>query len=143
MRGELIDTTERRRLEERCRQAQKMEAAGKLAGGIAHDFNNILTAILGYSNLLADELPADGAVREDIEGIRKAANRASNLTRQLLAFSRRQPFSPKVLDLNAAVQDAERLAAPHPAGGRPALAEAQPPPASAVGGSGPDRADPP
>ncbi len=109
MRGELIDTTERRRLEERFAQAQKMEAAGKLAGGIAHDFNNILTAILGYSNLLADELPADGAVREDIEGIRKAANRASNLTRQLLAFSRRQPFSPKVLDLNAAVQDAERL----------------------------------
>jgi PAS domain S-box-containing protein len=109
MRGELIDTTERRRLEERLSQAQKMEAAGKLAGGIAHDFNNILTAILGYSNLLSDELPAVGAVREDIEGIRKAANRASNLTRQLLAFSRRQPFSPRILDLNAAVQDAERL----------------------------------
>jgi PAS domain S-box-containing protein len=109
MRGELIDTTERRRLEERLAQAQKMEAAGKLAGGIAHDFNNILTAILGYSNLLSDELPAVGAVREDVEGIRKAANRASNLTRQLLAFSRRQPFSPRILDLNAAVQDAERL----------------------------------
>jgi len=109
LRGELIDTTERRRLEERLSQANKMEAAGKLAGGIAHDFNNILTAILGYSNLLADELPAEGTAREDIEGIRKAAGRASNLTRQLLAFSRRQPFSPKVLDLNAAVQDAERL----------------------------------
>jgi two-component system, cell cycle sensor histidine kinase and response regulator CckA len=109
MRGELIDTTERRRLEERLAQAHKMEAAGKLAGGIAHDFNNILTAILGYSNLLADELPPQGAAREDIEGIRKAAGRATNLTRQLLAFSRRQPFSPRTLDLNAAVQDTERL----------------------------------
>jgi two-component system cell cycle sensor histidine kinase/response regulator CckA len=109
IRGELIDTTERRRLEERLSQAHKMEAAGKLAGGIAHDFNNILTAILGYSNLLADELPPQGAAREDIEGIRKAAGRATNLTRQLLAFSRRQPFSPRPLDLNAAVQDAERL----------------------------------
>ncbi len=109
MRGELIDATERRRLEERLAQAQRMEAAGKLAGGIAHDFNNILTAILGYSNLLADELPAEGSAREDVEGIRAAAGRASNLTRQLLAFSRRQPFSPKVLDFNAAVQDAQRL----------------------------------
>jgi hypothetical protein len=109
MRGELIDATERRRLEERLAQAQKMEAAGKLAGGIAHDFNNILTAILGYSNLLADELPAEGSARADVEGIRTAAGRASNLTRQLLAFSRRQPFSPKILDFNAAVQDAQRL----------------------------------
>jgi two-component system, cell cycle sensor histidine kinase and response regulator CckA len=109
MRGELVDNTERRRLEERLFQAQKMEDAGRLAGGIAHDFNNILTAILGYSNLLADELPSGGAAREDIEGIRKAAARASNLTRQLLAFSSRQPFSPKSLDLNAAVLDAERL----------------------------------
>jgi two-component system, cell cycle sensor histidine kinase and response regulator CckA len=108
-RGELVDTTERRRLEERLFQAQRMEDAGKLAGGIAHDFNNILTAILGYSNLLADELPSEGAVRDDIEGIRKAAGRAANLTRQLLAFSRRQPFSPRNLDLNGAVQDVERL----------------------------------
>ncbi len=109
LRGELIDTTERRRLEERLSQAQRMEDAGKLAGGIAHDFNNILTAILGYSNLLADELPAEGSARDDVEGIRKAAGRASNLTRQLLAFSRRQPFSPRSLDLNVAVQDLERL----------------------------------
>jgi two-component system, cell cycle sensor histidine kinase and response regulator CckA len=107
--GELIDTTERRRLEERLLLAQKMEAAGKLAGGIAHDFNNILTAIIGYSNLLADELSEADPARKDVEGIRKAADRASNLTRQLLAFSRRQPFSPRALDLNAAVQDAERL----------------------------------
>jgi two-component system, cell cycle sensor histidine kinase and response regulator CckA len=109
LRGELIDTTERRRLEERLIMAQKMEDAGKLAGGIAHDFNNILTAILGYSNLLADELPQEGPARDDIEGIRKAAGRASNLTRQLLAFSSRQPFSPRCLDLNATVQDVERL----------------------------------
>jgi two-component system, cell cycle sensor histidine kinase and response regulator CckA len=109
IRGELIDTTERRKLEERLFLAQKMEAAGKLAGGIAHDFNNILTAILGYSNLLADELPDSSAARADVEGIRKAADRAANLTRQLLAFSRRQPVSPRALDLNAAVKDAERL----------------------------------
>jgi two-component system, cell cycle sensor histidine kinase and response regulator CckA len=109
IRGELIDNTERRMLKERLIQAQKMEDAGKLAGGIAHDFNNILTAILGYSNLLSEELPAEGPAREDIEGIRKAAGRASNLTRQLLAFSSRQPFSPRSLDLNVAVQDQERL----------------------------------
>jgi hypothetical protein len=109
LRGELIDATERRRLEERLVLAQKMEVAGRLAGGIAHDFNNILTAIIGYSNLLADELPEGDAARNDVEGIRKAANRASNLTRQLLAFSRRQPFSPRGLDLNAAVRDTERL----------------------------------
>jgi two-component system, cell cycle sensor histidine kinase and response regulator CckA len=109
MQGELIDTTERRRLEERLFLAQKMESAGRLAGGIAHDFNNILTAIIGYSNLLADELPEGDPARNDVDGIRKAADRASNLTRQLLAFSRRQPFSPRALDLNAAVLDAERL----------------------------------
>jgi PAS domain S-box-containing protein len=109
LRGELIDITERRRLEERIFIAQKMEAAGKLAGGIAHDFNNILTAIIGYSNLLSDELPEDGKAREDVAGIRKAADRASNLTRQLLAFSRRQPFSPKCIDLNDAIRDIERL----------------------------------
>jgi PAS domain S-box-containing protein len=109
IRGELIDITEKRRLEERLILAQKMEDAGKLAGGIAHDFNNILTAILGYTNLLVDELPSEGTAREDIEGIRKAAGRASDLTRQLLAFSSRQPFSARNIDLNATVHDAERL----------------------------------
>jgi len=109
MQGELIDATERRRLEERLVIAQKMEAAGKLAGGIAHDFNNILTAIIGYSNLLADELPAESPGKGDVEGIRKAADRASSLTKRLLAFSRRQPFTPKIMNLNEAVQDFERL----------------------------------
>ncbi|MDP3177618.1 MAG: response regulator, partial [Spirochaetaceae bacterium] len=87
--GELADATERRRLEERLVQAQKMEAVGQLAGGIAHDFNNILTAILGYVNLLADDIPESSEARADLEGIRGAASRATNLTRQLLAFSRR------------------------------------------------------
>jgi len=109
MRGELSDTTERRKLEERLIQAQKMEAVGRLAGGIAHDFNNILTAILGYSNLLDDEIDSGGPARDDVEGIRKAAGRAANLTRQLLAFSRRQPFSPRPLDLNSLARDTERL----------------------------------
>lgn len=109
LRCEFVDMTERRKLEERITMAQKMEAAGKLAGGIAHDFNNILTAIIGYSNLLVDEIPAEGRSREDVEGIRKAADRASKLTRQLLAFSRRQPFSPQSINLNETVKDTERL----------------------------------
>jgi two-component system cell cycle sensor histidine kinase/response regulator CckA len=109
IRGELADATERRRLEERLVQGQKMEAVGRLAGGIAHDFNNILTAILGYVNLLAEDIPETSEARADLEGIRGAASRATNLTRQLLAFSRRQPFSPIFLDLNGLVQDAERL----------------------------------
>jgi two-component system, cell cycle sensor histidine kinase and response regulator CckA len=107
--GELIDVTERRRLEERLVQSQKMEAIGRLSGGIAHDFNNILTAIIGYSNLLADELPQSPEVVEDIEGIKKAATKAASLTRQLLAFSRRQPISPQKLDLNALVLDTEKM----------------------------------
>jgi two-component system cell cycle sensor histidine kinase/response regulator CckA len=107
--GELTDTTERRRLEERLLQAQKMEAVGRLAGGIAHDFNNILTAILGYANLLAEEVSGERQAKDDVEGIRKAAARASNLTKQLLAFSRRQPISPKIIDLNALVQETERM----------------------------------
>ncbi|HTX74134.1 MAG TPA: response regulator [Rectinemataceae bacterium] len=107
--GELTDTTERRRLEERLVQAQKMEAVGRLAGGIAHDFNNVLTAILGYANLLAEELPDVKEAKEDVEGIRFAAARASNLTRQLLAFSRRQPVLPRRVDLNALIQDTERM----------------------------------
>ncbi len=111
MQGELTDTTERRRLEERLLQAQKMEAIGRLAGGVAHDFNNILTAVLGYANLLGEELPDLGEARDDLEGIRKAAGRASNLTRQLLAFSRRQQASPRVVDLNGLVQDTERMLA--------------------------------
>jgi two-component system, cell cycle sensor histidine kinase and response regulator CckA len=97
------DVTEVRRMEERLRQSQKMEAVGRLAGGVAHDFNNLLTAISGYSDLLIHRLPDGSTLRRDVEEIRKAGDRAAALTRQLLAFSRRQVLQPKVLDLNAVV----------------------------------------
>ena len=102
--GTQREVTERRRLEAQLRQAQKMEAVGRLAGGIAHDFNNILTAILGTTQLIQRDLPAAyPELHADIEEIRKAASRAADLTRQLLAYSRRQVLAPKVLDVNAVV----------------------------------------
>jgi PAS domain S-box-containing protein len=97
------DVTDVRRMEEQLRQAQKMEAVGRLAGGVAHDFNNLLTAISGYSDLLLHRLPDYSTLRRDVEEIRKAGDRAAALTRQLLAFSRRQVLQPKVLDLNTVV----------------------------------------
>jgi PAS domain S-box-containing protein len=100
----LMDVTERRRLEEQLRQAQKMEAVGMLAGGIAHDFNNLLTIITGYSQLIFNSLPARDPNRHSAEQIVKAGERAAELTRQLLAFSRRQVLQPKVLDLNMLVK---------------------------------------
>ncbi|MBI4409871.1 MAG: PAS domain S-box protein [Gemmatimonadetes bacterium] len=103
------DVTERRRLEAQLRQAQKMEAVGRLAGGVAHDFNNILTAILGSAGLLLADLAPDDPRRTDLMDIRDAANRAATLTRQLLAFSRRQVLIPQRLDLNALVTNAQRL----------------------------------
>lgn len=100
------DITERRDLEDRLRQGQKMEALGRLAGGIAHDFNNLLTAILGYADWLFLELPVtDSARRDQVSEIQKAATRAAGLTRQLLAFSRHQVIQPIVLDIPKAVQD--------------------------------------
>ncbi len=107
--GTVQDITERRQLEEQLLQAQKMEAIGTLAGGVAHDFNNILTTILGYANLLHQSLEADHPLREDLEEIQKAAERASALTRQLLAFSRKQVLMPAVFDLNAVVADLEKM----------------------------------
>jgi two-component system, cell cycle sensor histidine kinase and response regulator CckA len=89
--------------EEQLRQAQKMEAIGRLAGGVAHDFNNILTAIIGYTDLLAERCSPDDAAARDVGEIRKAADRAAALTRQLLAFSRKQFLDPQVLDLNEAI----------------------------------------
>ena len=99
----LIDVTQRRLLEEQLRQAQKMEAVGMLAGGIAHDFNNLLTIITGYSQLILNTLSAGDANRGAVEQIMKAGERAAALTRQLLAFSRRQVLQPKVMDLNQLV----------------------------------------
>src|SRR5438309_513334 len=102
------DITERKLLEQQLRQAQKMEAVGRLAGGIAHDFNNLLTAILGSAELLLETM-AQEQERDDVEEIRKAAKRAADLTRQLLAFSRQQVLAPQVLDLNALVVNLEKL----------------------------------
>lgn len=103
------DVTERRALEEQLRHAQKMEAVGRLAGGVAHDFNNLLTVIKGYSELILCQLVEADPIRSQLDEIRKAADRAATLTRQLLAFSRRQVLAPKVLDLNSVVVNMEKL----------------------------------
>jgi len=97
------DITERRALEEQLRQAQKMEAVGRLARGVAHDFNNVLAAIIGSSDLLAVKLPPGDPAREEAGEIRKAAERGAALTRQLLAFSRRQVLQPELMDVNVVV----------------------------------------
>ncbi len=104
----MIDATERRNTELQLQQAQKMEAIGRLAGGVAHDFNNLLTAILGHSELILNRIP-DAELKEDIEEIKKAGERASQLTRQLLAFSRKQMLVPQVLDLNTVIVDLGRM----------------------------------
>jgi PAS domain S-box-containing protein len=107
--GTQRDVSEQRRLEEQFRQSQKMEAVGQLAGGIAHDFNNLLTAILGNTQLLLRDLPPGDAMRGDVEEIRKASERAAGLTRQLLAYSRRQMLQPEILDLNVVVGEMDRM----------------------------------
>ncbi|MBK8004510.1 MAG: response regulator [Gemmatimonadetes bacterium] len=104
--GAVSDITARRALEEQLRQAQKMEAVGKLAGGVAHDFNNLLTAITGYADEIRTGLPASHALRGDAEEVLAAAERAASLTRQLLAFSRQQVLQPSVLDLRTVVSEA-------------------------------------
>jgi two-component system cell cycle sensor histidine kinase/response regulator CckA len=101
----LRDVTERKLLEEQLRQAQKMEAVGQLAGGVAHDFNNLLTAIIGNAELLLREIAPDDTRRLDVLEINRAALRAAGLTRQLLAFSRKQVLQPRIVDLNAVVSD--------------------------------------
>jgi two-component system cell cycle sensor histidine kinase/response regulator CckA len=103
------DITERKQLQEQLLQAQKMDAVGQLAGGVAHDFNNLLLVISSYAELLADSLPQDDKLRRDAEEILKAARRAAALTRQLLAFSRKQVLSPRVLDLNAVLGETEHI----------------------------------
>jgi PAS domain S-box-containing protein len=103
------DTTNENQLQEQLRQSQKLEAIGQLAGGVAHDFNNLLTVIGGYSELLLRRLPEDSQLRVNVSEIKKASDRASNLTRQLLAFSRKQILQPKVLDLNSLVWDLDKM----------------------------------
>jgi PAS domain S-box-containing protein len=104
-----VDVTERRLLELQFRQSQKMEAVGQLAGGVAHDFNNLLTAILGYADLLASRPGMERPALGEIEEIRKAGERAAGLTRQLLAFSRRQVMEPVVLRVNDLVANLEKM----------------------------------
>ena len=105
------DVSERKAMEGQLRQAAKMEAVGRLAGGVAHDFNNLLTAISTNADLALSAVAGQGDVREELAQIKRAAERATTLTRQLLAFSRKQMLEPRVLDLNAAVREASHLLA--------------------------------
>ena len=103
------DVSDELELEERYRQSQKMEAIGRLAGGVAHDFNNLLTVIQGYTSFVLNELEPGDAMLEDLEEISRAGDRASALTSQLLAFSRRQVFQPKVVDLNLLIESSTKM----------------------------------
>jgi PAS domain S-box-containing protein len=103
------DITERKHLEEQFRQAQKMEAVGRLSGGVAHDFNNLLGVIIGYGEIVQERTATTDPLRGSVDEILKASHRAASLTRQLLAFSRQQVLDPKILDLNAVVKDMEKM----------------------------------
>ena len=109
MQGLMYDITEEKQLEEQLRQAQKMEAVGQLAGGVAHDFNNLLMLIQLHTDRLCDTLPIDHEARKDTVAIEAAVSRASSLTKQLLAFSRKQVLKPRVLDLNSVLAEAASM----------------------------------
>ncbi len=109
LRGFVIDITERKKLESQLIQAQKMEAIGRLSGGIAHDFNNLLTTIIGYSELMFEDLSDNDPLRKFLAEIIKAGNSAASLTRQLLAFSRKQVFELEVFDLNEEITDLKKM----------------------------------
>ena len=102
---------ERRSLEDRLHQSQRLESLGQLAGGVAHDFNNLLAVILNYATFVGEAVPDDAAVQFDVEQILAASNRAAGLTRQLLMFARREPVRPELLDLNAVVGEVRELLA--------------------------------
>jgi two-component system, cell cycle sensor histidine kinase and response regulator CckA len=106
------DITDRRQLEEQLRQAQKMDAVGRLAGGVAHDFNNLLMVINGYTEVLLEQLEKGGDMHSKVQSIQQAADRAATLTRQLLAFSRKQLLELRVVDVNIVIGDMERLLRP-------------------------------
>jgi two-component system, cell cycle sensor histidine kinase and response regulator CckA len=110
--GSLMDITARKQLHDQLCRSQKMEAFGQLAIGVAHDFNNFLTTILGYSDLLLQDLRVKGQIAGHISEVRKAAGRASALTQQLLAFSRRQSLEPKVVEVNSIITNLERSLLP-------------------------------
>ena len=103
------DVTERRALEGQLRHAQKMDAVGRLAGGVAHDFNNLLTVILGVAEMALGSMSGDHPLRESFGQIKRAGQRANALTRQLLAFSRRQLVEPTVFNLNELLDDSEKM----------------------------------
>lgn len=105
----VADNTERKKLEDQFRQSQKMEAVGRLAGGVAHDFNNLLTVITGYCQMMVDQLSPADPMSEDLQQVLKAADRATTLTKQLLAFSRQQIVLPKVVALDALVRDMDQM----------------------------------
>lgn len=98
--GILFDITRQKQLEDQLRQVQKMEAVGQMAGGVAHNFNNVLTALIGHAELALDSLPPEHPIRFDLESIKRGAQRAANLTHQLLAFTRNEPVQPQILDLS-------------------------------------------
>ncbi len=107
--GAVTDLSDRRELEEQFRQAQKMEAVGRLAGGVAHDFNNLLMIISGYADMMREQLGSEDKHRKNLDEVLKAADRAASLTQQLLAFSRKQVLLPRIIDLNSVVDDSVKM----------------------------------